>query len=589
MSDYVFSSIRQPEGALSSQLKGIYKEATPQAFEYHGDWGSVAVTKQHYYGFLPFENEQHIFIVLGAPVLYFADNKFLTAEDTNQATQKIYQRFVQEDQMYWQDDISGPFTVLLINKQTRGIKVVTDLMSFIPVYSKQNAQGLWVGTHVDALAKACGEQNNIDEISIADFILNDVVTFPHTVYKNIKQLAPGSIYNSKGTALEQTIYWQPKEDFYFSNINQAASELRNGITKYVNTIVDNTESIAQFISAGEDSRALSGILPQHKKRDAYIFLDAMNREGEIAKKVADAYGANFNVGLRSKTHYLEILPEASALVGAGHQYSHAHSLGFDKKYKLANYSAVFGGYLSDSLLKGEYVPKSQRVGRFPFIPSVEVNRSPVGSKFSVYSDFMRGEYLNGIKERQQAHFEFIKGIRPTTSNEWFVLYPASMRVAIPNFYSTRRLFKSYEPFLSHESVKMAASVPTSWKLNRRLFNKAMKPFLKPSKWIQHADGRYPYFSFITNMPIQFTVWAYRQFARRLGFIKGNQGPWGEWNAVFSSPQWQQQLKEFSVTSDLNFFTQDLENLVNVNQLTSSQKVNLMQILWFLDDRSKHRL
>lgn len=581
MSDYIFSTARQPEGALSSQLKSIYKEAAPQAFEYHGDWGSVAVTQQHYCGFLPFENEQHIFIVLGAPILYFSDNKFLTAEDSNQATQKIYQRFLQENQMRWQDDISGPFTVLLINKQTSEAKIVTDLMSFIPVYSKQNPQGLWLGTHVDALAKACGEQNNIDEISIADFILNDVVTFPYTVYQNIKQLAPGSIYGSKDMVLEQTIYWQPKENFHFSSINQAANELRNGITKYVNTVVDNTEGIAQFISAGEDSRALSGILPQHKKRDAYIFLDAMNREGEIAQKVANAYGANFNVGLRSKTHYLEILPEASALVGAGHQYTHAHSLGFDKKYKLADYSAVFGGYLSDSLLKGEYVPKQRGTSRFPFIPSIEVNRSPVGSKSSVYGDFMRAEYLQSIKERQQAHFEFLKDIRPTTSNEWFVLYPTSMRMAIPNFYSTRRLFKSYEPFLSHESVKIAASVPTNWKLNRRLFNKAMKPFLKPSKWILHADGRLPYFNFIINIPIQFTIWLYRQFARRLGLIKGNQGPWGEWRAVFNSPQWRQQLKELSVGNNINVFTKELEKLSNSRELTTNQKVNLMQTLHYL--------
>lgn len=581
MSDYIFSPTRQQKGYLAKHISNIYMDNAPVVYEFHGGWGALAVSKQHYEGFLPYENEQHIFVVLGAPVLYFSDNKFLTEKDSSQATQKIYQRFVQESQMCWQDDISGPFTALLINKQTNQIIIVTDLMSFIPVYTKQDAQGLWAGTHVDALAKACNEKNNIDEISITDFILNDVVTFPYTVYQNIKQLAPGSVYSSKDMALQQTIYWQPKEDFHFSNINEAAIELRSGIEKYVNTVVDNTKSIAQFISAGEDSRALSGVLPQHKKRDAYIFLDAMNREGEIAQKVANVYGAKFNVGLRSKIHYLEILPEASALVGAGHQYTHAHSLRFDKEYKLADYSAVFGGYLSDSLLKGEYVPKIRGISRFPFIPSVAVNRSPVGLKFSTYSNIVHTELLNNVRKRQEAHFEFVQEIRPTTANEWFVLYPASMRLAIPNFYSTRRLFKSYEPFLSHESVKIAATVQTSWKLNRRLFNKAMRPFLKPSKWIQHADGRYPYFSFITNMPIQFAVWTYRQFAKRLGFIAGNQGPWGEWRTVFASQQWQQQLKEVSNYNDISFFTEDIRKLGNSSKLTTNQKVNLMQAMYYL--------
>lgn len=190
--------------------------------------------------------------------------------------------------------------------------------------------------------------------------------------------------------------------------------------------------------------------------------------------------------------------------------------------------------------------------------------------------------LSSIKLRQTQHFDFVKKIRPTTTNEWFVLYPASMRVAIPNYYSTRRLFKSYEPFLSHESVKIAASVPTLWKLNRRLFNRAMKPFLKPSKWVLHADGRLPYFGFITNMPLQFSIWFYRHLATRLGLIKGNQGPWGDWGNVFSSEQWDSQLQELSQQHQLTFFTGDMLELARSNQLNSSQKTNLMQVLVFIN-------
>lgn len=152
-------------------------------------------------------------------------------------------------------------------------------------------------------------------------------------------------------------------------------------------------------------------------------------------------------------------------------------------------------------------------------------------------------------------------------------------------YYINLLFKSYEPFLSHEFVKISATVFTPWKLNRRLFNRAMKPFLKPSKWVLHADGRLPYFGFITNMPLQFSIWFYRHLAKRLGIIKGNQGPWGDWNNVFSSEQWNNQLHELSKQHELNFFTDDLIDLAQSNKLSSSQKTNLMQVLDFIKDKN----
>lgn len=588
MSDYILSSIKKEKGFLTKKITSIYESTAPDVFEYHGSWGSLAISQQHYNGFIPFENEQHICVILGAPILYFRDNDFLIKSDSSSATESIYQRWFIEKKMRWDSDLSGPFTALLIDKHSKEISVVTDLMTFIPIYSHRKNNETWLGTHIDALAKACGEQEHLDDVSLADFIINDVVTFPFTVYKKINQLKPGTTYHwktNKHTPTE-SIYWQPLEAFDFESIDQAATTLRSGVQHYVNTVTEKMPNLAQFISAGEDSRSLSGMLPQEKPRDAYIFLDHMNREGIIAKKVADTYKANFIASYRSKTHYIDILPEAASLVGAGHQYTHAHSLGFDKKYKLAEYPAVFGGYLSDSLLKGEYVPKLRGLGRFPFLPTFEVNRSPVGRQLQKHSEIIDADVLKTLEERQHQHFDFVKKIRPTTASEWFVLYPASMRVTIPNYYSTRRLFKSYEPFLSHESVKVAASVPTSWKLNRRLFNRAMKPLLKPSKWVLHADGRLPYFSFITNMPLQFSVWFYRHIAKRVGIIKGNQGPWGDWGNVFSSEQWQSQLYNLSKKRNWFFLKEDIITLEKSNHLTSSQKTNLMQALHLTQSKNE---
>lgn len=579
MSDYLFTSTPAAPGSLSGALAKIYTHETPESPEYQGPWGTLAVTEGHYHGFRPYENDQHLMVVIGGPVLYFCDNDFLVEEDSTTATEAIYNRWVVEGNIQWDEDLSGPFTILLIDKQAREVTVVTDLMAFIPVYSCQKAGELYLGTHVDALANAASEQNSFDQVSLADFVLNDVVTYPFTAYENLRQLAPSSevTYSAPSSDPKVTSYWIPKEANPYKTVQEAAEALREGISGYVDRVTKKMDTVAQFISAGEDSRALSGMLPERLKRDAFVFLDNMNREGRIASRVAEAYGANFNVGYRSSTHYLEILPEASKLVGSGHQYTHAHSLGFDKTYRLAEYPAVFGGYLSDSLLKSSYTRKVRGVGRFPFLPDFHLKGE--SRTKPITSSYFETQILSEVSNRRIEQFRAVESERPITAHEWFVLRPATMRIAIPNLYTTRRLFRSYEPFMCKEAVKISAAVPTTWKLNRRLFNSAMNPYLKRTKWLLHADGRLPYFSWSVNMPLQFTVWLYRHFAKRAGLIKGNQGPWGDWRATVKSENWRKVTEEYKRAEEVLTFTNggaSIEDLLLTDKLPIPKRVNLLQ-------------
>src|SRR5690606_36044449 len=104
-------------GELSAAILGIYTERPPSVRELHGTWGSLAITQSHYHGLLPLENEQHVMVVIGGPVLYFCDNDFLVAEDSSVGTEAIYNRWIVEGKIQWDEDLSGPFTILLIDKE----------------------------------------------------------------------------------------------------------------------------------------------------------------------------------------------------------------------------------------------------------------------------------------------------------------------------------------------------------------------------------------------------------------------------------------------------------------------------------------
>lgn len=592
MSDFIFSKKIFPKGLLTKQIQSIYHNDKPMVKEFHGDWGSLAVSYNIYFGFQPYESDEHICVIAGGPVFYFQDNKFLTGDDETAGTCAIYNRWVNKA-IRWDEDLSGPFAVLIINKVTSNVICVTDLLSFIPTFIYKEAKNVMLSTHIDVLARASGQLHDIDVVSQIDFILHHVVTYPYTSYSSLRQIAPATVHSfpSGATEFSHKPYWVPEEKNQYSSIDQAAEDLKNGLQHYVNAISKHMPHIAQFISGGEDSRVLCALLPQRSQRDAFIFLDQVNREGELAKKTAKIYGANFNLQTRSKTHYLDILPACADLVGSGAHYSHVHTFDFHKSCKLTEYSAVFGGFISDTLLKGLRIKKMPSQDRFPFLPQTKQKSFTVAAP--VNNEIITNDVLTELTLRRRAHLKHVQSFREESAEEWFNLWPISMQKEIPNIHGNRRLFRSYEPFTCKEVVKISASVPQIWKLNRRLFHKATKKLLTPSKWLFHGDGRLPYFPWYINSVVQFFMWAiFKQAARKIGLITGNQGPWADVNTLLSSSSWKQAILDYSEGIILIggvFKDNDITRIIEKGNLTQMQQLNLLQVLYTLQKNAFMKL
>lgn len=81
------------------------------------------------------------------------------------------------------------------------------------------------------------------------------------------------------------------------------------------------------------------------------------------------------------------------------------------------------------------------------------------------------------------------------------------------------------------------------------------------------------------MPLQFGVWLYRHVAKRAGWIKGNQGPWGDWLSNVRSPEW---VKMVEGCLDQSIPLEFVQKGVGVGEILVSEeldvvgRVNLMQ-------------
>lgn len=581
MSDFVYSGNKTAIGKLTESIQSIYKEDIPRVQEYHGDWGSLGVSENLYNGFRPFEDDTYICIVTGGPVLYFQDNLFLNNGGNNEGSKAILQRWM-DKRIKWDEDLSGPFVIFIINKKTAIITCVTDLMSFIPVYAFQHSGEHIISTHVDVLGSVSGQLHAQDIVSKVDFILHGIITYPYTAYRRITQLQPSSVHSteSEKNQLSSNSYWLPQESLVYTSISEAAKDLRDSMEDYVSRITEGMPIIAQFISGGEDSRAISGLLPQKIKRDAFIFLDSFNREGRRAQKAAAAYDSNFIVSTRSDTHYMDILPAGADLVGTGAEYVHAHTLKFSKSCGLVAYPAVFGGLYSDDILKGNSISKIFESLKLPFLP--EVKSWQRAREKRINKNLFNDEVLEELTRRRTAHLNLVRSFRKFSAEEWFELWPSSMNWVLPTHHANRRLFRSYEPFMGNGVVKVSAAVPQRWRLNRRLFLAATKPYLRQTKWLFHSDGRLPYFPWYLNNFIQFWVWSYQQAVTRSGLVKGFQGPWGDWDTIMKSREYQKLIELYGKgiwEMRFAFEEKNFRNIFKSKKLTRMQRINLLQTMY----------
>ncbi len=604
MSDFIYSSKPRAEGELGGHLQSIYHADAPEVYEYHGSWGTLAVTRNLYQGFQPLETETHVFVVIGGPVLYFSDNLFLTADEPHVGTRCILERF-EEGNMQWDEDLSGPFVILSVDKQKKTVTCITDLMLFIPVYrylgeggqdlngpdrGEQDQGELVMGTHVDAVAKAAHQQQAFDPVSLADFIIHHSVTFPYTTYEKLRQLHPAALHrftlqdtSGRIHSYETENYWLPEEQKGYKNIREAARTLRKGMNEYIRRVTGGMDEVAQFISAGVDSRVIAGMLPAGLKRDGYVFLDQMNREGRLAARASRAYGLQFKPQYRNSTHYLDILPAASDLIGSGSQHIHAHSLGFHKACRLDRYPAVFGGYSADVFLKG-YYRESAKSDR-------KTSSSSVASKKSwnrETSDILwhiSGSYRLEAKARRKRHRSNVQKLRPESYREWAKFWPSSIRVALPNLSTNRRLFRTYEPFLCKEVVKISAAVPAQWKEKKRLYQKAMHPYLRKSRWMITQEGSLPYFPWWFNSLPLFLVslWRMRKKFRKKRPTTSHEGPWGNWKTTMDTPEWKAWVDQCESDHALlrSLFDISPGELVSDKNLRRKQVVNLFQVAYLL--------
>ena len=233
MLDFIFSANPDDLQKMQVSLSRVYEDYSPLLEDYSGPWGALVIQKNALFEerFKTLETDECVLFVIGEPVCL---NEL--AADENSCSAHLLDIFNGASTPDVSSFLSGGFLVFCLNKPHRQATVYTDLLSMIPSYSFYGNGQLVIGSHVDLVAEISEQRTSYDLASLAEFTLNASVTYPHTCYEGVKQLAPASktlfeFPDIRNPRFSSHFYWKPFFGGQLGNVDQIAEEASGPIPR----------------------------------------------------------------------------------------------------------------------------------------------------------------------------------------------------------------------------------------------------------------------------------------------------------------------------------------------------------------------
>lgn len=426
------------------------------------------------------------------------------------------------------DEINGTFAVFIWTP-TKSI-AITDHGGSIPVFSYSSPTEHFIGTSLNQLVDAAN-LSELDPVSVAEFLQSGAICHPYTLYKDVSIIAPGTIVATMTGKTSTHCYWAPTEPDPEAPIDQIADQLRQSVQQALSSADFTNDRIALMYSGGEDSRVLLSQLIDAQTLDLICLSDSENREVRLARRAARTFGKSVRLIKRSSDHYQTDIKGKVKRVGAGFDVRHCHFY-LDTEQCLKDYDVAVGGLGADKLLKSLYVRDKSRQSKWSLSPEKLVSEAVhLDERERPRLDWIRPEIQAAIDARWQRHRARLIQTRPDSWRNWLAVWPlAGHGQAHAQFLNNLRIGPVIiEPFIFSQTYKVAALIPDSYKLNRKLYRHAFTRLLNHSKWMPITDGSLPvlggYFGNLVQLIIRSKRFIRDTVYQKLKIETGSQGPW----------------------------------------------------------------
>lgn len=203
----------------------------------------------------------------------------------------------------------GMFAFALFDVEKHELVLGRDRFGEKPLYYGWQGEGknktFLFASELKALKKHPAFENKIDLESLSQYFSHDYVPAPHSIYKGIFKLKPGSILrvSLKNNKLSFFTYWsaskiiiEAKKDLYTGSVSNATNDLKSLLLKTISNQMLADVPIGAFLSGGIDSSLIVALMQEISSKPIRTFTvgfeDKSFNEANFAKTISQHLKTN---------------------------------------------------------------------------------------------------------------------------------------------------------------------------------------------------------------------------------------------------------------------------------------------------------
>ncbi|CAO5675691.1 MAG: Asparagine synthetase [glutamine-hydrolyzing] 1 [Holosporales bacterium] len=193
------------------------------------------------------------------------------------------------------DHLNGMFAIALYDKRTNDFYLIRDRLGVKPLYYSFNESELIFGSELKPLMMYPNFKKEIDLHALSLFLYHGYIVAPHTIFKNVYKLKPGSYLHFNDNKVKNIVYWSVAEKFKKRDIIEKSEEewIDDLESLLINSVKDRMVSdvpIGAFLSGGIDSSLITALMQKNAHTPVKTFTIGFNEkeynEATYAKDVA---------------------------------------------------------------------------------------------------------------------------------------------------------------------------------------------------------------------------------------------------------------------------------------------------------------
>lgn len=376
------------------------------------------------------------------------------------------------------EHLDGIFAFGIWDEAREMLFIARDRFGEKPLYYAQNNGQLLFASEIKALLATREISNELDPVSLDNYLSLMYVPPWRSIYKNIHTLPPAHSATYRDGTLTLRKYWSIKREPLNLSLEEAASRIREALTNAATSRMVADVEVGTLLSGGIDSSLVTVLAQQASRQQLKTFsmgFEGLINELPFAAEVAKAAGTE-HTEAQASTDLVNAFEEVSAYFDepfgdSSNVPMHLISSLASKKVKVVlsgdGGDELFWGY--GHYRKHHHLPKITKLlnmltGTDPFI----YYKKNLAQYFSPSERRRLLKDTSAIEEDPTAHIDYSEAQTPLEKinlTDFYMGLPGDMLTKVDRA-SMMHSLEVRSPFLDPALVQLAYNLPAEYKSNK---------------------------------------------------------------------------------------------------------------------------